>query len=284
MLCYNYLVSGKHLNYGFVEFRTEEDAEYAIKVMNMIKVFNRPIKVNKTSQDKRTQDVGANIFIGNLDPEVDEKVLYDTFSAFGGIMSTPKIMCDAETGISKGYGFISFDSFEASDLAIECMNGQFLSNRQIVVQYAFKKDTPGERHGSQAERLLAASMPKILKPHTLFSGGVGDSTNVLPAPPAVPLEYQYLQYANSLFRNNKKMRREYEDDSDVPPAKRVFLRESTNAAQAIHLIHADYMSSSTTPLDSSCTLVSTILSNASTTELSDPEQKDNNPNNAEKKN
>ena len=42
---------------------------------------------------------------------------------------------------------MSFDSFESSDMAIECMNGQYLSNRPIVVQYAFKKDTPGERHG-----------------------------------------------------------------------------------------------------------------------------------------
>ena len=46
----------------------------AVKVLNMIKVFGKPIRVNKASQDKRSQDVGANLFIGNLDPEVDEKV------------------------------------------------------------------------------------------------------------------------------------------------------------------------------------------------------------------
>ena len=30
--------------------------------------------MNKSSQDKNAQDVGANLFIGNLDPDVDEKV------------------------------------------------------------------------------------------------------------------------------------------------------------------------------------------------------------------
>ena len=40
----------------------------------MIKVFGKPIRVNKSSQDKRAADVGANLFIGNLDPDVDEKV------------------------------------------------------------------------------------------------------------------------------------------------------------------------------------------------------------------
>jgi splicing factor 3B subunit 4 len=59
------------------------------------------------------------------------------------------------------------DSFEASDLAIECMNSQWLCNRQIVVQYAFKRDAYGERHGTQAERLLAANNPLKFKPHTM---------------------------------------------------------------------------------------------------------------------
>ncbi len=39
----------------------------------MIKVYSKPIRVNKASQDKKSLDVGANLFIGNLDPDVDEK-------------------------------------------------------------------------------------------------------------------------------------------------------------------------------------------------------------------
>jgi splicing factor 3B subunit 4 len=66
-----------------------------------------------------------------LDPDVDEKLLYDTFSAFGIIIATPKIMRDPETQISKGYGFVSYDSFESSDAAIAAMNGQFLCGRPI---------------------------------------------------------------------------------------------------------------------------------------------------------
>jgi splicing factor 3B subunit 4 len=40
------------------------------------------------------------------------------------------------------------------------MNGQFLMNKAITVQYAFKKDGKGERHGTSAERLLAAQARK----------------------------------------------------------------------------------------------------------------------------
>ncbi|KAK0592684.1 hypothetical protein LWI29_023577 [Acer saccharum] len=173
-------VTNLHQGYGFVEFRSEEDADYAIKVLNMIKLYGKPIRVNKASQDKKSLDVGANLFIGNLDPDVDEKLLYDTFSAFGVIVTNPKIMRDPETGNSRGFGFISYDSFEASDAAIEAMNGQYLCNRQITVSYAYKKDTKGERHGTPAERILAANNPGSQKsrPHTLFAIGPPSLQNV----------------------------------------------------------------------------------------------------------
>ena len=40
------------------------------------------------------------------------------------------------------------------------MNGQYLMNKEVSVQYAYKKDGKGERHGDQAERMLAAQARK----------------------------------------------------------------------------------------------------------------------------
>jgi len=45
------------------------------------------------------------------------------------VIATPKIMRDPDTGASRGFGFVSFDGFEASDAAIEAMSGQYLCNR-----------------------------------------------------------------------------------------------------------------------------------------------------------
>ncbi|EJU05756.1 hypothetical protein DACRYDRAFT_62409 [Dacryopinax primogenitus] len=153
-------ISMAHQGYGFCEFLTEEDAEYACKIMNQIKLWGKPIRVNKASSDKKQLDVGANLFIGNLDPNVDERLLYDTFSAFGILTQPAKIARDPQTSESKGYGFISYSDFESSDRAIESMNNQFLMNKAITVQYAFKKDGKGERHGTDAERMLASQAKK----------------------------------------------------------------------------------------------------------------------------
>jgi len=150
----------EHNGYGFVEFKTEADADYAIRIMNLIKLYGKPLRVNKVlAARSKMQDVGANLFIGNLDPDCDEKTLQDIFSAFGNLIAPPKIMRDPETGKSRGFAFVSYDSFESSDAAIEAMHGQHIMNRPITVTYAFKKDSKHERHGSLAERILAANNP-----------------------------------------------------------------------------------------------------------------------------
>ena len=179
-------VTNEHQSYAFVEFQGEDDADYAVRVLNMIKVHGKPMRVNKASStERKNEDVGANLFVGNLDPELDEKLLYDTFSAFGVVTQTPKIARDPETGASRGFGFVSYDSFEASDAAIEAMNGQFLCNRAVSVMYAFKKDTKGERHGTPAERMLAANVERRSataqrRPHTMFAAGPGQVAAAIP--------------------------------------------------------------------------------------------------------
>lgn len=88
----------------------------------MVKLFGKLIKVNKLVGDRR-DEVGVNLFIGNFDLDIDEKLLYDIFSVFGVVINIFKIMCDLDNGVSKGFGFVVYDSFEVSDVVIEAMNG-----------------------------------------------------------------------------------------------------------------------------------------------------------------
>ena len=129
---------------------------------------------------------------------VDEKTLYDTFSRFGSLISAPKITRDPENGLSKGYGFVSYSNFEASDDAIANMNGQYLMNKDISVQYAYKKDGKGERHGDQAERMLAAQAKvhnvqpehQQIPPALLMNGMVPQVPSPMLDGPPVPLAPQ----------------------------------------------------------------------------------------------
>ena len=153
-------VTQSHQGFGFVEFRAPGDAEYAANVMNGVKLYGKSLRVNKASADKqRAAEVGAELFVGNLDPGADERLLYDTFSRFGPLLCLPKIARE-DAGASKGFGFVSFADFESSDAAIMNLHGQYILSKDVSVQYAFKKDGKGERHGDEAERELAAQAKK----------------------------------------------------------------------------------------------------------------------------
>ncbi len=73
----------------------------------------------------------GNIFIKNWDKSIDKKILHDTFSAFGNILSC-KIMID-ESVQSKGFGFIHFKTQEAADNAIKKVNGMLLADKKVCV-------------------------------------------------------------------------------------------------------------------------------------------------------
>lgn len=37
-------------------------------------------------------------------------------------------MRNPETGVSKGFGFVSYDNFESSDAALQAMNGNYMNS------------------------------------------------------------------------------------------------------------------------------------------------------------
>merc|ERR1719387_83830 len=60
-------VTGNSQGFGFVEFRSKEDAQYAIKIIDMIRLYGKPLRVSMaTSNIGNKQFFGSELFIGNL--------------------------------------------------------------------------------------------------------------------------------------------------------------------------------------------------------------------------
>lgn len=161
-----------HQGFGFVEFRTVQDADYALDILRGIRLFGRTLKMKKTDPQGSLggsgsgeiasgASIGARVFVGNLDLLVDEQYLQETFSKFGPLLARPTVLRD-DSGASKGHAFLEFGDFESSDEAIAKMNGVILMNNRIKVAYAYKDGTTVQ-HGDKAERLLAQQAKVNLK-------------------------------------------------------------------------------------------------------------------------
>ncbi|XP_048182784.1 polyadenylate-binding protein 4 isoform X2 [Corvus hawaiiensis] len=111
--------------------------------MNFDVIKGKPIRIMWSQRDPSLRKSGVgNVFIKNLDKSIDNKALYDTFSAFGNILSC-KVVCD-ENG-SKGYAFVHFETQDAADRAIEKMNGMLLNDRKVFVgRFKSRKEREAE--------------------------------------------------------------------------------------------------------------------------------------------
>ncbi|KAH8914831.1 polyadenylate binding protein [Atractiella rhizophila] len=125
-------VTRRSLGYAYVNYVGSGDSERALEQLNYSLIKNKPCRIMWSQRDPSLRKTSAgNIFIKNLDENIDNKALHDTFAAFGNILSC-KVAVD-DQGQSKGYGFVHYDTAEAAQEAIERVNGMLLNDKVVFV-------------------------------------------------------------------------------------------------------------------------------------------------------
>lgn len=147
-------VTRRSLGYAYVNYQQPVDAKRALETMNFDVINGRPVRIMWSQRDPSLRKSGVgNVFIKNLGKTIDNKALYNIFSAFGNILSC-KVACD-EKG-PKGYGFVHFQKQESAERAIDALNGMFLNYRKIFVgRFKSHKEREAER-GAWARQSTSA--------------------------------------------------------------------------------------------------------------------------------
>lgn len=131
-------VTRRSLGYAYVNYNTTIDGEKALEELNYTLIKGRPCRIMWSQRDPALRKTGqGNVFIKNLDVAIDNKALHDTFAAFGNILSC-KVAQD-ESGNSKGYGFVHYETDEAASQAIKHVNGMLLNEKKVFVGHHIPK-------------------------------------------------------------------------------------------------------------------------------------------------
>jgi polyadenylate-binding protein len=126
------VVTRRSLGYAYINFHKTEDAERALDTLNYSQIKGRSCRIMWSQRDPTLRKTGVgNVFIKNLDKSIDNKALHDAFSPFGNILSC-KVVAD-ENGVSRGYGFVHFESAEAAQSAIQNYNGVLMNGQKVFV-------------------------------------------------------------------------------------------------------------------------------------------------------
>jgi polyadenylate-binding protein len=136
----------RSLGYAYVNFHNIVDgmfrqvdlffayslAERALHTLNTSVIMHRPCRIMWSQRDPSVRKTGVgNIYIKNLDAAIGHKELYDHFSEYGSILSCKVVL--NETGQSKGYGFVHYESEKAAQAAIEKVNNTKINGKEVYV-------------------------------------------------------------------------------------------------------------------------------------------------------
>jgi len=77
----------------------------------------------------------AKLYVGNLSYDTTEDELRSLFTQVGTVNEVALIK-DRDTGTSKGFAFVTMNSQEEANKAIEQFNGRSLGNRELTVNIA----------------------------------------------------------------------------------------------------------------------------------------------------
>ncbi|GAN10032.1 hypothetical protein MAM1_0314d09566 [Mucor ambiguus] len=116
----------------------------------------------------------TNLYIKNLDLNVKSVDLFNNFRRFGRIISA-RVMKNAQTKQSKGFGFVSFSKADEAQKARHEMDGEFILSKPVIVAFHEPKKareadgsvspTQSTCNGASRQQTVATSVSPYLVQH-----------------------------------------------------------------------------------------------------------------------
>lgn len=88
--------------------------------------------------EERVQKMGTKVYVGNLSWDVTDSQLEEHFSEAGEVKSAD-VITDRDSGRSRGFAFVDYETEEGAKKAIEMFDGKEIDGREVRVNEAREK-------------------------------------------------------------------------------------------------------------------------------------------------
>jgi cold-inducible RNA-binding protein len=90
--------------------------------------------------------MNTKLFVGNLSYNTTEDQLQDLFAAHGNVIEVDLIL-DKVSGRPRGFGFVTMETKEGADAAVQALNGKTFEGRAMTVNEARPREERPPRSG-----------------------------------------------------------------------------------------------------------------------------------------
>ncbi|KAL3692795.1 hypothetical protein R1sor_006446 [Riccia sorocarpa] len=138
---------GKHRGFAFVSMESPDQARAAIENLNGEVYLGRTLSVSYglkplqvgSGPRRRTNSTERlarrKVFVGNLHEDTSVEALSNAFKQYGKVIGA-KLICELNTGKSRGFGFVTFETESEAMKAILDLDGSILDGSVIRVNIA----------------------------------------------------------------------------------------------------------------------------------------------------
>ncbi|KAH6770285.1 RNA-binding family protein [Perilla frutescens var. hirtella] len=135
--------TGKSRGFAFVTMSSVEECNIIIQNLDGSEYGGRTLRVNFSDKPKPKDplypETEHKLFVGNLSWAVTSESLTRAFQPYGNVIGA-RVLYDGETGKSRGYGFVSYETRSELEAALEALNGVELEGRAMRVSLAQGKN------------------------------------------------------------------------------------------------------------------------------------------------
>ncbi|GMM28298.1 Hrp1 protein [Martiniozyma asiatica (nom. inval.)] len=132
--------TGKSRGFAFLTFTTADSVD---KVLSEKHILDGKLIDPKRAIPREEQEKIGKVFVGGVAPDVTTQDFRDYFEQFGNIIDS-QLMINKDTGKSRGYGFVTYDSAEAVERCTKDKFVMFHGKRMEV-----KKAEPRQQHNNK---------------------------------------------------------------------------------------------------------------------------------------